>query len=151
MGSILMVLQEKYKDTSPTQTQKAVQRLGWAKAWSVLHLGRGYYGDPGVEVRSESRLHSCHSVCLDWSEGQAAGRTWSHEDGAGWVCAALLSSGCSDGLREIINGVRMSARAPGMDEHLPLLIPISGCWSSSWKMKSRAGVLSVLVAQARTC
>lgn len=37
--------------------------------------------------------------------------------------------------------------APGMDDHLPLLISISGCWSSS--CKGRAGQeRCVLIAQA---
>lgn len=40
--------------------------------------------------------------------------------------------------------------APGTEEHLLLLISIGGCWSSAWKMKSRAGDVSVLVAQARS-
>lgn len=43
----------------------------WAglRLWSVLHLGWGYLGDPGVEVRSESRLYCCCSVCLEQSQG----------------------------------------------------------------------------------
>lgn len=39
-----------------------------------------------------------------------------------------------------------------MDEHISFLISISERWQSSWKVKSRAEVLSVLIAQeAQSC
>lgn len=56
-------------------SQSSTEDWAGPRPWSVLHLGWGYHGDPGVEVRSESRLYGCRSVCLEWSKSQAGGGT----------------------------------------------------------------------------
>lgn len=75
MGSMLIGLQEKHKVLTQRKLKKQCRGLGWAKAFGSASPGGGYHGDPGVEVRSESRLYCCRSVCLEWSEGQAGGGT----------------------------------------------------------------------------
>ena len=78
MGSIVMGLQEKYKDIYPWQTPKGCFSGAGRRArpWSVPHLGWGYHGDLSIEAMSGPRLNFCCSVFLEGSESKARGGTW---------------------------------------------------------------------------
>lgn len=41
-----------------TNSKGSAEDPAGPRPWSVLQLGWGYRGDPGVEARSESRLYS---------------------------------------------------------------------------------------------
>lgn len=76
MRSLMMVLQEKYKDTQ-SHPQKAVspeqgRGPGWDKALAGTSPGMGFLWGPGCRCEIKTKLYCC-SVCLEESESQAWG------------------------------------------------------------------------------